>query len=279
VNPVNQEWEDPKNNLATAAQPKPMKGVSLYAIEQGLADLIAYRQERLADKEDPPQQDELDAIEGEIRKYQISEPAKVSGVVAIFRMWKAQIANAKEEIKRFREIVRALEANEARLKEHCAGALEVLPAPAKGKSRSLTGLDGSRLILKGNGGLEPLHVDGWDPDREEWSGRQVLPQEYALVTVTMPHDLAIKLLMDHDAIGVEHVRPNGELIRKTLATSCAACDGIGSYPEQNPAWMSAEALDAGATCEAKPCPHCNGTGRKLVPGARLLPRGSHVECR
>jgi hypothetical protein len=71
--------------------------LTLYEIEDGLAKLIEYRAERLLDTVDPPTPEELAAVDAEIDKYQFREPAKVAGVAAIFRMWKAQRTNIKAE--------------------------------------------------------------------------------------------------------------------------------------------------------------------------------------
>lgn len=258
--------------------------LTLYQIESGLAQLIEYRASRMADTEEPPTQEELDAIEGEIRKYEFREPAKVAGVAAIFRSWRTTRETAAAEAKRYRAIAKAFEGMEARLKECVGAVLELLPAPAKG-CRTLTGADGSKLMLKGNGGVEPLVIDGWDAERECWmrpGDMTVLPPEYRDVTVRLKVSDWMRILSLPDAlvptvVGPIAETPSGARIREALALPCGRCEGVGTYPEDDPARMTAEALNDGATIEALLCSYCGGTGKQRVPGARLLPRGSHVE--
>lgn len=128
----------------TAAPPLTL---TLYQIETGLAELLEYRAMRLADTSDPPKQEELDAIEGEIRRYEFATPAKVSGVAAIFRRWRDQRGAAKGEIRRLQMIVATFEAMEVYLKARVAEVLERLPAPKMG-ARKLIGTDGSTLDRK-----------------------------------------------------------------------------------------------------------------------------------
>lgn len=264
-----------------------MTDISLYSIEEGLAQLLQYRQERMADKEDPATPEELEAIEGEIRKYEIREPAKVTGVVAMFRQWKAQRANIKAERDRLRDIDRQIEANEKRLKEHVAAALELLPEPKKG-CRTLIGLEGSKLMLKSNGGVGPLQVDGWDSEEERWTTENtVLPDEYETATVRMPLGIFVTVrdfLVDvepEDFKLVNHA-PDNTRIRKALAEPCETCAGIGE--ERSGVCHCGESMEGyhdnhSAVEMVRRCESCDGTGKRIVPGARLLPRGQHVEAK
>jgi hypothetical protein len=245
-----------------------LKGLTLYQIESELADLIAHRQERIADTEDPPSPDELAAIDGEIDRYHFAEPVKVTGVVAMFRQWKAQRANIKTERDRLKALDNMLEAMETRLKDRVAAALELLPQPAKG-SRKLVGVDGSQLLLKGNGGLQPLQVDGWDEERRQWvRPDSPLPPDFELATVEMSGTLFLTLSMMkeyEDKIRlIAHV-PNNKLIRETLAQPCGRCNATGRL------------FSAGDNPEL--CDLCGGSGKATVPGARLRDRGNHVEVR
>lgn len=223
--------------------------MTLYQIEDGLAQLIAHRAERLADKAEPPGAEELAALEGEINKYQIAEPVKVARVAAMFRMWKAQRANIKDEIARLREADGFIDACEARLKERVAAALELLPEPAKG-CRKLSGAEGSVLSLKGNGGVEPLQVDGWDSENRKWTSNTVLPYEYQIITIKMPFDLWTNHISRYNT---GEVLPDGVDFSGTMQPGT---------PEPNGAAIRRDLAD--------------GEG---VPGARLLERSSHVEIK
>jgi hypothetical protein len=247
-----------------------LKGLTLYQIEDELSQLIEHRAERLADKEDPPSPDELAAIEGEIDRYHFAEPVKVTGVVAMFRQWRAQRANIKAESDRLKALDGMLEACETRLKDRVAAALELLPQPAKG-SRKLVGMDGSQLLLKGNGGLSPLQVDGWDEERRQWlAGKPILPLELCRMEGWIRADLfelAMDLVRTESKRGTQindysvRLVPDNEAIRKALENPCPVCDGLGKIPFK----------DA--------CIACGGSGKNTVPGARLRERGNHVEVK
>src|ERR1035441_2191434 len=132
-----------------------IKELSLYNIDAELTQLLNYRDERMSDRDDPATEEELKALDGEIQKYMQQLPAKVDGVAAIFRRWKAARESAKAEISRIQGIIAHIEARETRLKVYVADILAMQPEPAKG-CRKLTGNAGSVLMLKGNGGLAPL---------------------------------------------------------------------------------------------------------------------------
>lgn len=145
--------------------------LSLWRIDETLAQLLSLREEMTADGEN------IAEVEKQIAEYMQALPAKVSGVCAMFRMWKSQQAAIKAEEDRLHELRKRVEANEARLKEYCAYVLEQQPEPKKG-CKKLIGADGSQLMLKGNGGLEPLQID-----------ESVLPDDYREVTVRMPLEM------------------------------------------------------------------------------------------
>jgi hypothetical protein len=160
--------------------------------------------------------------------------------------------------------VAGIEANEKRLKEYCAYVLERQPMPAKG-SRKLTGADGSMLMLKGNGGVQALTVDGYAEGK--FSQDSPLPVEYRKVTVQMPLSLYIQIEREFDLekyAPVIAAEPDQAVIRKDLASDCEACNGTGKID-------APEAL--------RPCNGCGGDGKKRVPGARLADRGFHVEVK
>ena len=225
--------------------------ISLYHLEQGLADLIAYRAERVAEIDGPLAEGELEAIDAEIQRYEMATPAKVSGVAAIIRSWRAQKDTAKAEIARLKGIVEHLESMDARLKDYVASILERLPVPAKG-SRKLTGNDGSVLSLKGNGGLQPLEI----------TDESMVPDEYKRVTIVMAMPEWRSLIaQDPEAPIIKAgIEVDNAAVRAALEQPCEACGG-------NPGLM----VDG--------CQSCGGSGKRGVPGARLLARANHVECK
>ncbi len=68
-----------------------------------------------------------------------------------------------------------------------------------------------------------------------------------------------------------HIEASQEAIRKALETPCGSCLGAGEMQEVDP--------DDRPIGKPGPCNMCAGTGRQLVPGARLEPRGSHIEVK
>lgn len=164
--------------MGTELQPNPLPDLTLFHLDAELQALVLYREERAADTADPITPEELAAIDGEITKYLEALPKKVSGVVAVIRDWKAKQEIARQECDRYAGIVRHFEAVEKRLKEYCAVILERQPMPAKG-ARKLTGADGSMIMLKGNGGLQPLEI----------TDEAQLPDDCKKATITIPLNL------------------------------------------------------------------------------------------
>lgn len=247
--------------------------LSLYHLDNELLNLLAYRDERLSDSDAPPTDEEISAVDGEIRKYLEALPAKVSGVAAIFRMWRGQVATIKTEADRLAGLRRSIETREAWLKEIVAGVLDHQPEPKKG-CKKLIGSDGSQLMLKGNGGVQPLEITA-----------ELVPDEYQVVTVRMASekwDNICDLIIA--AVGVERYRefitteaevlakePSNARIREALAQDCARCGGNGIVDSYEHGGVEYEAEN--------PCKECGGSGKAGVPGCRLLARGEHVEIR
>ena len=65
---------------------------------------------------------------------------------------------------------------------------------------------------------------------------------------------------------VDGPMPSNARIREALGKPCEMCRGR--------IMVDTEAANGGTLCG-----HCGGTGKASVPGARLLPRQSHVEVR
>lgn len=233
---------------------------SLWSIDEELAALIAFREEREADRSDPPTEEELAVLDGEIQRYMQALPQKVTGVAGYIRHVRSQLdtilgpkdANGTRkggEVGRLIELAKRIESTEKRVLQYVADVLEKQPQPAKG-CKKLTGADGSQLLLRGNGGLQPLKIQ-----------EDILPAEYIDITVKMP-------LTVFRGLGMEQLRPfNPEpanaRIRESLSRECAECHGMVGLTDET---MGG-------------CTACGNTGKRAVPGAWLEPRGQHVEIK
>lgn len=224
--------------------------LSLYHIDQNIAQLIQYWEEREADTDAPMDDEERLVLDGQIKALMEARPEKVSGVCAIFRQWDDIEAATEKEIERLRSHVKAIQARRTRLKEYVAYILEQQPEPKRG-CRKLTGVDGSVLMLKGNGGKEPLLIQ--DP--------AMVPDEQCDFLVTIPgyHWRALECYM-RDATAIKR-EPSNSRIREALAQPCDRCGGLSAHDPSDE------------------CDTCGGSGKNAVPGAALGERGVHVEIR
>jgi hypothetical protein len=244
---------------------KPALDLSLYQLEKDLADLIEYRQDRLADTENRPTEEEIAALDAEIQRYEIAEPAKVSGVVAIIRKWKTTRETAEAERKRLKAICTHLECMEERLKSYLEQIVDALPKPKKG-AKKLVGKDGSTIMLKGNGGLAPMIIT--DP--------AAIPDELKVATIRMPARDWYRIARENTwIVGAtyieEHIEPDNGAIRAELDKECPDCEGGFQY--------DASEVDEHTGSAKVTCPTCGGSAKNAIPGARLEPRGQHIEVK
>ncbi len=188
----------------TAALPS----MSLFHIDEELTQLLQYREERMADVE-PPDEDEVAALNSEIRRYMEALPRKVASVAGYLRSLDGQEAMADKEAARIAAYKSQIKARRELLKAYVADVLDKQPQPAKG-CKKLTGADGSMLMLKTNGGLQPLKVQG-----------DVLPSDYKVATVTMLYSDFERLRHAVAAFGITvpkiEVEPLNSRIREALA--------------------------------------------------------------
>lgn len=244
---------------------KPALDLALFHPFQQLLELIEYRQERLSDTVDRPTEAEIAAIDGEIRAVQLS-PEHISGVVAIRRNWASTADTAAAEVKRLRGIIAHYECMEERLKEYVAGVLEQIPVPKKG-SRKLVGVDGSQVILKRNGSLQPLVI----------TDSTLLPNEVCRFEGWIAADLWASILEQLPEYTVNAEPKQFEMtrcadnaaIRAKLAEACEECEGGYVFD-------TSEVDEHTGSAKVK-CPTCGGSGKQAVAGAYLAERGVHVE--
>lgn len=137
----------------------------------------------------------------------------------------------------------------------CMKHLEDLGTWKPKESRKLQSALGS-ISLVGNGGKQPVEI----------ADESLIPDEFWRVTVTMPaerwNDIREADFGDDETNrllrGIVPKRePSKSAIEAELNRNCEQCEGTGGVPD----------------CF---CPHCGGTGKRGVPGARLADRGEHV---
>ena len=202
---------------------------------------------------------ELAEVEKALTEYIHREISKVDGIHGFLRYADQTAKVAREEAAAMTERARRLEASRDRLKSLCVSIM------AQSDKKRLEGTGGRVLLRKGNGGWAPLVVDGWDGKREEWVSSEgvacsPLPRDLVDITVTLPANEWVQLVSHLPASFITWKRafaPNGKAIREALAQPCPKCHG--------------KSLEM--------CAECNGTGNALVPGARLAPRGEHLEVK
>jgi len=240
-----------------------MSGLSLYTIEAALSDLLTARDELAEDPNADPA--EIAAVETALGNYITQEIRKVDSIHGLLRWLKSQSEAAAAEVAELQRARGRLDRTAKRIKEMCCAVMQLAD------EKRLNGTAGRYLLRKGNGGLFPLQVDGWDG--ESWTDQAApLPEELRMIQVTMPLDL-YEHLKAHFGENMEHfsghfgggitvgaITPNGAAIRAALAEPCYKCNGTGGTPDVR-------------------CAACDGDGKARVPGARLLPRGEHLEAK
>jgi hypothetical protein len=106
----------------------------------------------------------------------------------------------------------------------------------------------------------------------------LVPDEFCTVTVTMTAKewyRAQGLSSGKPLIATVGPRtPSLSLIGEALTKPCGKC---GNGKQRSCANLTCQL--AGLHVSVCVCPECGGTGRQSVPGARLVERGSHVECK
>ena len=241
-----------------------MESLSLWDIEAGLSEVLSAREE--ADTAA-----EQDACDLAIKAYVEGEVAKVEGIAHYLAHCRVMAAAAKEERDRLRLREITWNNRRKRLLEFTQRVME---------SREKRRIEGRTcaLVLKDNGGRQPVDVQGWDKERKTWiEDAGLVPDDLCTVTVTFRADIwkvvqAHLELEEEDSTGGVDPQPsartpNFAAIYDVLSMECGDCLGLG--------YIEVPEFDG---CRA-PCDSCGGTGRLIVPGCTLLPRGSHVEVK
>lgn len=269
-------------------EPNPTSSIlSLYIIEGGLAELLLNREEALEDLarlqnnshvQLPPvlaenvaldlaeAQQALAIIDKTIAEYMSLEIRKVDNYHKFFTVAESLAKDLKAEEQRLATRRKRIEASIAHLKGRALAVMDMA------EKKRVEGTGGRYLLRKGNGGLKPLVIDGWDAEKEQWTTLEgVLPESLIDVTVKLRADQWEAVLAYLDTHNFERPTLQGRTvsapsisrIRAALVEDCEVCHGTGTMI--TPAYKA-------------PCPHCN-SGKRIVPGARLAERGEHLEVK
>jgi hypothetical protein len=185
--------------------------------------------------------EDLAPIEQTIREYVGRELRKVDGIRSYLKHAEMMVHGAKNEAKVQNDRANAWQGRIDRLKEFCRGTMEAWVV------KRLDGSKGS-LLLKGNGGRRSVTITDASLIPEEfvqYEG-QISGQAWEWLRIAIPNWIGLQ------DVHMERVPHKGR-IGEALAAACPLCSGSGK--------------------------HCDGDGLARVPGARLEPRGNHVEVR
>ena len=251
--------------------------MSLWNIEQGLADLMEQREELLTGTPDigsmgPDPQTEhaarLMAVDLAIAEYVKAEVRKVDNIRGLVKHLEMIRDAAKAEAKTMQERSAAADRQLTVLKSAIQVTMEEMEW-REGKPRKLEGKTGS-ISLKGNGGRQPVVI----------TDEALRPDECCKAVVTMPfHDWQeIRRFVASGSPTVygryldQFATIKREVSLTAIATQleqpCASCSGSGlSNGYVTPDLAPAK------------CGVCGGSGKNGVPGAILAPRGQHVEVK
>jgi hypothetical protein len=244
-----------------------MSSMSLWNIEQGLADLFEQREElltnpppieTLGDDQQTAYAVMLTEVDLAIAEYIKAEVKKVDGVRGWWKHLEMIRDAAKAEAKAMQDRAQVFDRQLTVLKNAIQITLEEMEWRA-GKPRKLEGKIGS-ISLKGNGGRQPVVI----------TDEALIPNEFQLVTMTISADAyerVLPMLIKMDAAPMTpRWSPNLTAIGNALAEPCKTCNATGVL------------FSANTECTEK-CTSCGGSGKNGVPGATLAPRGAHVEIK
>ena len=185
-----------------------MSGLSLWNIEQGLADLFERREELLsnpppfgasADDPDETYDRQLMAVDLAIADYIKAEVQKVDGVRGWWKYLEMMRDAAKNEARTMQDRSQAFDRQLTVLKSAILVTLEEMEFRA-GKPRKLEGKTGS-ISLVGNGGRRPVVI----------TDEALVPDEYQTVTVKMKASSYGKLLAEHPTLEIFASKPEPNL--------------------------------------------------------------------
>ena len=224
--------------MSTAVTAPGRDNLSLYQIEADLQELMVCLEE--AENEAT-----REAVEQGIREYLEREVRKVDGVRAYLKHCEVMAAAATAEMRVQAQRAAAWTARAKKLIDGCKSSMESFGV------KRLEGNTGT-LVLKGNGGVQPLEI----------ADESLVPDEYCRAVVELPYRDWLYMV---ECAGPEVSIPkpkrlvDNSSVRKAITEPCWACEGRCSTDS--------------------PCSLCGNTGLAGVPGAQLGPRGTHLEVK
>ena len=224
--------------------------LSLHIIEDGLAELLEAREATLQEIGQAPEsalpelREQLAVLDKTLEEYLTLEARKVDNYCRFLASAKLLISGMTEEERRIKDRRKRIERAVEWLKRRTVDVMAFA-----GKKR-VDGTNGRYLLRKGNGGLAPLVIDGWDAEAERWTSPEtcVVPLDCLTATVVVRGDIWNiwqRLLSQPTWAGIE----------------MSAAEFKVSYAP-NQAAIRAK-LAAG----------------EAVPGCRLAERGEHLEAK
>lgn len=185
---------------------------------------------------------------------------RVDSLRRYYRVCESQEQAAKAEAKAQSERAGMWRARADRMKLALAYFMDALGM------KKIEGSTG-KVLLAGNGGKQPLAITDESLVPDElcvWQGEIDGETWKELIKLANGADINF-------GAGVRMVRvANKEAVRKVLEGVCDACRGSGE---------EAIVTNAVMTGDTKTCSSCGGNGKPSVAGARLEPRGQHIEIK
>lgn len=236
--------------------------LTLYALSRELVELMDRYD---SCREESP--DLLPIVEAELQTYAAAHVRKVDSIRQYLKHCELMIDGARREVATQKAHEEAWEARRDRLKALCVDVMQEFQA------KRLDGSTGS-LMLKGNGGKQPVRIDI----------PEMVPTEFSMWTGSVS-GAAIQALLDIPGgahwFGRQDVQlsaePRKSLIEAELQKPCQPCAGAGEIILYN------TDMDEGGHVTEKSytetCVACGGSGKRGVPGCTLEPRGVHLEVK
>ena len=241
---------------------KPSPDKAIFRISEDFSQLMLLREIMASENEDTA------AIDREIANYFARDVTreKIDTVINFLRYAESQQLTAAAEAKRTKALKNRWEAQIEFLKDAAKAVLE------NSGQKALEGAAAGKLILKKNGSVQPLEITDASliPDElvryEGHISGPVWKRIWAARTAWSQPDRTVSLDVELERV------PHNERIRAELERDCERCDGNGIVED---VVFNDSLVEEGQF----PCRTCDGTGKRHVPGARLLERGSHVEIK
>lgn len=227
------------------------KEIGLWRLKTELAELMAFRQDEELDAEARA------AIDIQIKAYVSAELRKVDNVAGFIRYRRSGAAEARAEAKRLSALADSWERDE----EYLLGLVKDLMVEFK--ETKLEGQYGY-LKLQANGGNQALDIYNKELIPEEMVDYRGFITSKCWTQILVACDLAGIYPAEWEGVQLQR-EPRPGMVREALADPCPICERSGFV------WDGPNRVH---------CPACQGTGSaRVVPGARLEPRGSHVRIK